>query len=237
MGGGWSDGGDGIAFATFVDEAADRAHRRGVAGPPKVAVIVVRDGDGIEHADRLLAEIAHAGEIDPVVTSLIEGIAAPSGLLGDVDGIIIGGGLTPAYLDSLSGIFDEIRDRVADGVPYLGFSAGAMIAPDHALIGGWRIGGVAVCAEVTAEELDEVTIVEGIGLIDVTVDVHTAQWGTLSRLVAATSAGLTEGGVAIDESTTLIVSDDGFEVVGSGSVWRVTPSDSRVLVDILAAAE
>jgi cyanophycinase len=235
VGGGWSEHGEAATYLAFVREAAARAESRGVAGPPRIAVIVVRDGDGVEHADRLVSELTHAGPIDAVVTSLVEGISAPPGLLAEVDGILIGGGLTPAYLDSLAGIFDEIRSSVADGVPYLGFSAGAMIAPDHALIGGWRIGGVAVCAEATSEELDEVTIVEGIGLIDVTVDVHTAQWGTLSPLVAATAAGLTEGGVAIDESTTLIVSDDGFEVVGAGNVWRVSRSDHRVAIDILGS--
>jgi len=235
VGGGSSEHGDAAPYGAFVREAAARAEARGTAAPPRIAVIVVRDGDGVEHADRLVSELTHAGVVDAVVTPLVEGIPAPLGLLAEVDGILIGGGLTPAYLQSLAGIFDEIRGCVADGIPYLGFSAGAMIAPDHALIGGWRIGGIPVCAEETSEELDEVTIAEGIGLIDVTVDVHTAQWGTLSRLVAATAAGLTEGGVAIDESTTLIVSDDGFEVVGAGNVWRVSPSDHRVLVDILAS--
>ena len=81
-------------------------------------------------------------------------------------------------------------------MPYLGFSAGAAIAAERALVGGWRIGGVAVSPEEASEGLDELTVAPGIGLVDVAIDVHVAQWGTLSRLVAAVEAGLVEGGLA-----------------------------------------
>ncbi|BDZ44264.1 Type 1 glutamine amidotransferase-like domain-containing protein [Naasia aerilata] len=234
VGGGYSE--DGAAFAAFVREAADRAHASGVIGAPRIAVVVVRDGDGVEHAAKLVAEAAHAGDVDERVIALVEGVRAEPGVLADSDGILVGGGLTPAYLDSLAPLFDEIRERVSDGVPYLGFSAGAMIAPERALLGGWRIGGVPVGPEEASEELDDVTIVNGIGLLDVTVEVHTAQWGTLSRLVAATAAGLTDGGIAIDEATALIVGADGVRVAGAGNVWRVAPGEGGVLVEVLAAA-
>ena len=76
---------------------------------------------------------------------------------------------------------------------------------------------------------------EGLGLVDLAIDVHTAQWGTLSRLVAATEAGLVDGGVAIDEFTVLIVGEGDLRVEGSGSVWKVTPDDNGVLVGTLGA--
>jgi cyanophycinase-like exopeptidase len=120
-------------------------------------------------------------------------------------------------------------------LPYAGFSAGAAIAADAALIGGWRIDGIPVCDEDTGEDLDEVTIVEGLGLVDLAIDVHAAQWGTLARLIAATEAGLVDGGVAIDEFTVLIVGDGALRVEGRGSVWRVTPHDDGVLVSTLGA--
>lgn len=234
VGGGYPE--TGAAFAAFVHEATERAHANGVLGGPRIAVVVVRDGDGIEHAAQLVAEAAHAGAIDERVIALVEGVRASPGVLGDSDGILIGGGLTPAYLHSLAPLFDEIRQRVREGVPYLGFSAGAMIAPERALLGGWQIGGIPVGPEAAAEELDEVTIVNGVGLLDVTVEVHTAQRGTLSRLVAATAAGLTDGGMAIDESTALIVGADGLRVAGAGNVWRVAPGEHGVVVDVLAPA-
>jgi len=76
----------------------------------------------------------------------------------------------------------------------------------------------------------------GIGLIDIAVDVHAAQWGTLGRLVAATEAGLVSGGVAIDENTALVVSENGLSVAGTGSVWQVTTDDAGVRVSTVAAS-
>jgi cyanophycinase len=112
-----------------------------------------------------------------------------------------------------------------------------MIAAERAMLGGWRIGGVAVAPEDSAEEIDEVSIVPGIGLVDLTVDVHAAQWGTVSRLIAATAAGLADGGVAIDEATALVVSPDGARVVGAGNIWRVSPGEQGAAVSVLAAAD
>jgi cyanophycinase len=237
VGGGWPENDGGAAFRAFVEEAAERAREAGALGGPRIAVVVVRDGDQLEHGAALAAEAAHAGPIDERLIALAEGETAIPGILADSDGILVGGGLTPAYLESLEPLFEEIRERVSEGVPYLGFSAGAMIAPERALIGGWRIGGIPVSPEEASEELDEVTLVNGIGLVDVTVEVHTAQWGTLSRLVAATAAGLTDGGVAIDESTALIVGPSGLSVAGTGNVWRVVPAEQGVVVDVLAPAD
>ena len=54
-----------------------------------------------------------------------------------------------------------------------------MIAPRRALLGGWRLGSTAVTHEDNAEDLDQVTVVDGLGLVSSTVEVHTSQWGTL----------------------------------------------------------
>ena len=125
---------------------------------------------------------------------------------------------------------EEIRLLVADGLPYLGFSAGAMIAADRAIFGGWRVDGVPVCPEESGEDIDEVLVDEGLGLVDLAIDVHAAQWGTLGRLIAATEAGLVEGGVAIDERTALMVTDDELRVLGAGNVWRVLDDPAGVIV-------
>jgi cyanophycinase len=92
-----------------------------------------------------------------------------------------------------------------------------------------------VTPETTSEGLDEVTLAPGIGLVDVAIDAHAAQWGTVSRLVAAVEAGLIEGGLAIDERTALVVSDGGLGIAGDGSIWRVLPGETGVVVSTMGA--
>ncbi|QYF75271.1 Type 1 glutamine amidotransferase-like domain-containing protein [Cryobacterium sp. PAMC25264] len=233
VGGGWAaenaTENDAVVYGPFLAEAALRATAAG-RDEPRLAVIVVRDADGADHAAKLLAAIGAAGPVDPHLTVL--GLTDEATLLAvaDVDGIVIGGGLTPAYLSALTPIAGEIRRQVAAGIPYLGYSAGAMIAAERAVLGGWQIGGVPVSPLDASEGLDEITIENGIGLLDVTVDVHAAQWGTLSRMVAATEAGLIRGGLAVDEGTVLIVGQGTLGVAGTGSVWTVSESEGGVLV-------
>jgi cyanophycinase len=234
VGGGWAADYSGDVYREFILESAARALLSG-REIPRIGVLLVRedDAEAAVHAVAYQDQLARVSPNECVVTAIVEGGLFTSDALTGIDGLLIGGGLTPAYLDAVTPIVDEIRLLVGDGLPYLGFSAGAMIAADGAIIGGWMIGDIAVCAEDAGEELDEVTVVEGLGLVDLAIDVHAAQWGTLSRLVAATEAGLVEGGIAIDEFTVLIVGDDGLRVIGTGSVWQVSPTDDGVLVSTM----
>lgn len=229
VGGGRQDVPDGVVYAGFLREASARAASAG-RDLPRVAVIAVGDGDESQHAAELIAAATPAGEFEPQVTAVGHDGTIPAAAFADVDGILVGGGLTPRYRSLLEPHFGELRRQVAAGVPYLGFSAGAAIAAERALVGGWRIGGVPVSPEDAAEDLDELTVAPGIGLVDVAIDAHVAQWGTLSRLVAAVEAALVEGGLGIDENTVLIVGEGGLRVEGAGSVWRVLPAESGVLV-------
>jgi cyanophycinase len=239
VGGGWSATGDPEITAPFLAEAAVRAAGSGRM-IPRIGFLFVVDDDSPSPAYRegYPASFVTVAACEPVVAQVETAPGADalfgSEVLTDIDGLVIGGGLTPAYLAAVEPIMEEIRLLVADGLPYLGYSAGAMIAADRAVIGGWRIDGVQVCPEETGEDLDEVTIEEGLGLVDLAIDVHAAQWGTLGRLVAATEAGLVGGGVAIDEFTALIVADDGLRVAGTGSVWRVLDDPAGVIVGALA---
>lgn len=228
-------------FREFVAEAEARAAGAGRV-VPRIGVLLVVQEDtgevepgGEEPHTKYVRMLTAVAACEPLVTTVIEGAEATSAVLSEIDGLLIGGGLTPAYLDAVAPLIDEIRLLVADGLPYLGYSAGAAIAADNAIVGGWKIGDVPVCPEETAEDLDEVTVADGIGLVDLAIDAHAAQWGTLGRLVAATEAGLVDGGVAIDENTVLVVGEGALRVVGTGSVWRVTPGDEGVVVSTLGA--
>lgn len=235
VGGGRSDDYVGEVYEIFVAEATARAALLDRA-VPRIGVLLVGGGDDAAEYSRAYREqLERVAPCEPVISWVEEGEHFESRVLGDIDALLIGGGHTPSYLGAVELITDEIRLLVSDGLPYLGFSAGAMIAADHAIIGGWLVGDVPVCPEDTAEDLDEVSIAQGLGLVDLAIDVHAAQWGTLGRLIAATEAGLVEGGVAIDEFTALIVGEGELRVVGRGSVWKVTPDDSGVLVGTLGA--
>ncbi|MCU1550620.1 MAG: peptidase [Glaciihabitans sp.] len=231
-GGGWSP----ELFVEFLAESAARAAGAGRAIPRVGVLLVAEDDDAAVEASTKYAEmLAAVAPCDPIVTVLDEGDFATSALLTDIDGLVVGGGLTPAYLVAVTPIVDEIRLLVADGLPYLGFSAGAAIAADEALIGGWRIEGIPVVHEDNAEDLDEVAVEPGLGLVDLTIEVHAAQWGNLARLIAATAAGLVSGGIGVDEDTVLIVGDGELRVSGIGNVWQVREGDDGVIVSILGA--
>lgn len=234
IGGGATTTADAPLHAPFVAEAALRANAAGRARP-RIAVISLHP-EAQEKAEALGALLVEAGgglALDLQLTA--GGPHDPIGLdaLSDVDGIAVGGGHVEDVRTGLEPVFDELRRLVADGVPFLGVSAGAMVAAEGSLGSGSRIGGVVVSPEDPDEPGDELEVEAGIGLIDVTIEVHVAQRGMLSRLVAAVESGLVAGGLGIDERTALIVGDGALRVEGEGSVWRVLPAEGGVLVSTI----
>ncbi|WP_036225249.1 Type 1 glutamine amidotransferase-like domain-containing protein [Marmoricola sp. URHB0036] len=224
IGGGWSDERATDMFGGFIAAAAARVEGR----LPRVALVVMgTDEESLEYHEKYVHALGLVQGHELLIALVAEGDALDPAVLDDIDGLFVGGGPTPEYHASLSPSYDVIRELVADGVPYAGFSAGAAIAATTAIVGGWRIDGTPVCPEDSNEELDPVTVVDGIGLVGGAVDVHASQWGNLSRLVAAVEAGLVPHGVAIDECTTL---GPGGSVAGAGRAWRVSPAPDGVVV-------
>lgn len=216
VGGGWSEERTGDMFGGFVEAAASRS----AGSDPRILLVVMgTDAEARNYHEKYVEALGLVGVTDLVIARIDEGDTLPLEVLEGVDGLLVGGGPTPEYHASLSPAYARIRELVAAGLPYAGFSAGAAIAATRAIVGGWLLVGQPVCPEDSNEELGDVTVVEGIGLVEGAVDVHAAQWGNLSRLVAVVEAGLAPTGVAIDECTTLL--PDG-SVVGAGRVWRVS---------------
>ncbi|HEY5788775.1 MAG TPA: Type 1 glutamine amidotransferase-like domain-containing protein [Microlunatus sp.] len=248
-------------YGGFLAQAGRRALSSGRT-VPRIGVVLVADrddlADGVDWFRQALARCGPADGVcvDPVAAEVVSVTAELEGDLSledrsvptalwwaGLDGLLVGGGLTPAYHRALLPHAVGIRDAVAGGLPYAGFSAGAMIAPQQALLGGWRLGLTAVTHEDNAEDLDQVTVVEGLGLISTSVEVHTTQWGTLSRLIATVAAGMVSSGIAVDENTVVILdpaTDGGstnsgaagpVDVVGTGQAWLLTADDGAVRVD------
>jgi cyanophycinase-like exopeptidase len=234
IGGGATTMADAPLHAPFVTEAAARAAHRGRA-QPRLAVISLHPEAEEKAAalGELLTEAAAGAAIDLHLTAGRPGEPIGLDAIADVDGIAVGGGVVEDVRAGLEPVFDELRRLVADGVPYLGISAGAMIAAEGSLGGGSRIGGVVVSPEFPGEEGYELEIETGIGLVDVAIEVHVAQRGVLSRVIAAVESGMIAGALGIDERTSLIVGDGALRVEGTGSVWRVLPADGGVLVSTI----
>lgn len=233
IGGGATTIADAPLHAPFVAEAVRRAHDTG-RERPRIAVISLHP-----ESEQKVAELGEilvaAADVDIDLHPTAGRSGEPIGLdaIADVDGIAVGGGNVETVRAGLEPVFDEMRRLVAGGVPYLGVSAGAMIAAEGSLGSGTRIGGVVVSPEDDEDPGDEVEIEAGIGLVDVTIEVHMAQRGMLSRLVAAVESGLVSGGLGIDECTALIVGEGPLRVEGTGSVWRVLPTENGVLVSTI----
>ncbi|WP_029145192.1 Type 1 glutamine amidotransferase-like domain-containing protein [Microbacterium luticocti] len=233
LGGGALEPSDAPLYAPFLEES--RAHARaGGRTVPRVAIVSIHPG-GPERAEVLRRVLAAAGQVETAVTSSRGGEELSPGAIAGVDGILVGGGIVESVRAGLESLFDEIRGQVAAGVPYLGVSAGAMVAAVGALGGGTRVGGVTVCPEEPDESGEQLEVEAGIGLVDGSIDVHVAQRGTLSRLVAAVESGLIDSALGIDERTVLIAGDDGLRVEGSGSVWQVTRGSDGVVVSTIRA--
>ena len=212
LGGGWDPATRAATYEPFLRAAGD---------DPVVATLVLDEGDGAEQFGRWDEVLRATGACTPVPVLVPEGHVLDVAALPDADALLVCGGLTPAYAAALGPVAPQLRDWLTAGDrPYAGFSAGAAVAAQQALVGGWRSEGVAVCPEDAGEDLDDVTLTTGLGLVPFAVDVHCAQWGTPPRLVAAVrrTGG---GGVALDEGTALHLDPQGARVDGAGSAHCV----------------
>lgn len=162
---------------------------RSGARVPRLAVVLDDQwGRGEEFLPEYVEALdCGAAEIEPVF--LRPGHPATPQTFADVDGIVVGGGPTPAYCEGLREARDLVRHVVSQGVPYVGFSAGAMVASRAVLVGGWRLEGRDVCPEEWSGGLEQVTLRPGLGLVPFTVDVHAAQAGLLGRAVSLVDSG------------------------------------------------
>jgi cyanophycinase len=243
VGGGWDPAAAVAVHGPFLRAAGEA---------PRIGCLIVDEGDGAAQFARYDA-VLRSVDADCTPVPLLVPLPAESGGefaagFGErfdagaegLDGLLVCGGLTPAYQEVLRGGLP--RPLTARDLPYAGFSAGAAVAAGRALVGGWLVGGVAVCPEDSAEDLEEVEVRAGLGRVPFTVDVHAAQWGTLPRLIAAVVRDALPHGVAVDENTMVEVDADGrlARVHGRGRAHSVRPApgaDGEVLVRSYRAGE
>jgi cyanophycinase len=126
-------------------------------------------------------------------------------------GIFIGGGNTAAYrrLYATEPVRGLLRKRYADGIPYAGCSAGALIAPD-------------ICAFHPGEDDDGDLVAEGLGLIEgFIVGVHFTSQNTLPNLLTAMSVTRTENAWGIDDTACVVFENEQFNCVLGQAAYQV----------------
>ncbi|WP_277440822.1 hypothetical protein [Streptomyces sp. SPB162] len=215
IGGGWDEAAASLVYGPFL----------AAAGPVSaVACLLIDEGVGAADFGRYEAALRTVAPCRPYPVLVPPGGELDPAALDGAAALLVCGGLTPAYGDVLAP-----HAGLLPRVPYAGFSAGAAVAADLALVGGWRADGIPVCPEETAEDLDEITLRPGLGLVPCTVEAHAAQWGTLARLIETVARGDVAVGVAIDENTLLTVEDGRCAVDGLGRVHLVRAGETTTV--------
>lgn len=217
-----------ILWTRFLSEA------RTQAGDDTIVAVIAVGLDGAASAQKLIDQADPCGDAHFIVINPATGHCSMQDL-SSVTAIVVADGDTAAYREALAPIAGELRRRISGDAPYLGIGAGARIAAEKAILGGWKIGSVPVAPESASAGVDEVAIEQGLGLLDLSIEIAPVAHGTLSRLVAATEAGLISGGIGIDYDTAFAIADGRLDVVGSGSIWQVLPDEHGVKISTRGA--
>lgn len=238
IGGGWNAEIFPDTFGRFISSATRNGERR--------IAIVLAEEEGADSHELFLRFFEAFGCLGLNLSEAVKVVVSKGNVLtkeklGAIKptGIFVCGGLTPAYFDALCGDKNWLGFLTENEIPYCGFSAGASIASAKAIIGGWqreienRI--VQIADENAGEDLDLLTVGNGLGLVDFSVDVHATQWGTLSRLIHAVDSKMCGDGFAIDEDTMLEIYENKISVRGAGNVYRVKNEGEKSAIGIFQA--
>jgi cyanophycinase len=115
------------AAGPFLAEATARSAAVGRSAP-RIGLLSVADASGASPSSTADIASVFGDAAEVLVTEVQPGQPFDTSVLSDIDALVVGGGRTPDYLDAVLPLVDQIRLLVSDGLPYLGYSAGAMIA-------------------------------------------------------------------------------------------------------------
>lgn len=235
IGGGWRSEVFTETYSRFLQKATINGHR-------KISIIVAEEAGADLHTQflRFFEAFESIGlkpdEVSEIFVSGKNPLTKEKLLAANPTGIFVCGGLTPAYFAGLCLDKTWLEYLSENNIPYCGFSAGAAIAANKAIIGGWRreIGNqiLEITNENASEDLDILEMKDGLDLVQFAVDVHATQWGTLSRLIHAIDANLAETGWAIDEDTMLEIANGKISIYGRGNAYFIKKIGGRTFVEI-----
>lgn len=233
IGGGWESAGWNHTYGPFVRRASPN-------GRCKIALILVSDegDDRAELEARYRQPFETCGVLEEDLVFGWGSATVPPPLDALVSshptGVFVGGGLTPLYQTWLCHDLAWLNYLHQNHIPYAGFSAGAAIAAQRAIVGGWQVQRDDLLIDILdadfGENLTMLEVRDGLGLVPFAIDVHASQWGTLTRLMQAVDLNLVGEGWTVDENTMLWLEDGRLEIRGLGQAYRV----QRQAADTLA---
>ena len=140
--------------------------------------------------------------------------------IDDSDGVFMTGGNQLRLSTTLGGtpVAQKIRRRNAAGMHVAGTSAGAAFMPEHMIAGG---------DEGPTPSPGMVTLAPGLGLTNnFIIDQHFRQRDRIGRLLTALAYNPFAMGIGLDEDTAAFIRPgDNLEVVGSGGITLIDPTD------------
>lgn len=221
-----------IASRLLRDIAAAQSQNADTASGVPVIGVIIRGSE----SPLVLAELGAAFGDGSCEFRALDGEIQPGDILG-LDAIVIADGDAAQLLRACASVLTDLRGLVQRGTAFWGIGAGAAIAADMAVTDGFEIGGVAVAPRISTDVATEVQLAQGLGLVDITVIPGAAQLGRLGIGIAACEAGLLDRAIALDANTSLLISDGGITLHGSGSMWEITASDHGVQVSSRSAQD
>jgi cyanophycinase len=225
-------------FGRFVEVAT-------VNSSCNLALVVAEDTEvqareSFDEYKNIFASLPNApAQIHPVFVSATQPLSRAQLENIQPSGVFVCGGVTPLYHQSLCLDTSWTNYLLGSKIPYGGTSAGAAIAAQKAILGGWlatrKAETRAMLFRGASEGLDPITVQDGLGLVPFAIDVHASQMGTLTRLIHAVELGLVTEGWAIDENTVLQFEEHGISIFGQGHayrVWRDTQHPVHITVHV-----
>ena len=191
-GGGTTPDGRMETYGRFVEAASTPQGCR-------ITLVIADEAATFDEAFEAYADIFRSvGATQPMLAGISVAPTAPltrAQLLAlEPTAVFVCGGLTPRYQEALCVDRSWLDYLVERNIVYGGVSAGAAIAAERALVGGWRVQRGERVRQVlfqgASEGCDLLDTRQGLGLVPSTVDVHASQWGTLTRLIHAVALGL-----------------------------------------------
>jgi cyanophycinase len=195
-----------------------------ICGGAEARIAVIPTASELEdtgpHYERVFRELGvAAAEVLPIVQRADCDESSYRRAIEEADGVFLTGGNQLRLSTTLggTGVARLIRRRSAAGMHVGGTSAGAAFLPEHMIAGGY---------EGSTPSPDMVTLAPGLGLTNhLIVDQHFRQRDRLGRLLTALAYNPFAVGLGLDEDTAAFVApDDTLEVVGSGGITVVDPS-------------